>query len=183
MMRRIALAALAAALGTSTALSAEMKDVGDIPLGSVMVPQASAGRSGPAADAAVGAAVARAMGIGEPSSLRLLQTSKLPKNRGRSIRYTQLYRGIPILDQQVVVGWQAQGERAGVADQPGRDADEPVSQGGDHRLAVTDAVPDQAAVRAGAGGELVQPAGESGGEQRAPHPRPVDLWISRREVA
>ena len=71
---------------------------------------------------------------------------------------------------------------AGVADQPGRDADEPVSQGGDHRLAVTDAVPDRAAVRAGAGGELVQPAGESGGEQR-PHPRPVDLGISRREVA
>jgi hypothetical protein len=34
------------------------------------------------------------------------------------------------LGEKVVAGWQAQGERAGVADQPGGDADQPVPQGG-----------------------------------------------------
>ena len=32
--------------------------------------------------------------------------------------------------EQLVAGWQAQGERAGVVDQPGRDADQPVPQAG-----------------------------------------------------
>ena len=70
-----------------------------------------------------------------------------------------------------------------MTDQPGGDADQPVPQGGDHGLAVADTVPEQAAVGGGGGGELVQPAGEAGGEQRAPHPRPVDLGISRGQVA
>ena len=56
------------------------------------------------------------------------------------------------LVEQLVSGWWAQGERAGVTDQPGRYPDQPVPQGGDHGLAVADTVPDQAAVRAGAGG-------------------------------
>ena len=57
--------------------------------------------------------------------------------------------------EQRVTGRQAQGERAGVADQPSRDADQPVPQGGDHGLAVADPVPEQRPVGCGGGGELV----------------------------
>ena len=38
------------------------------------------------------------------------------------------------LVEQLVSRWWAQGERAGVTDQPRRYADQPVSQGGDHGL-------------------------------------------------
>ena len=48
--------------------------------------------------------------------------------------------------------------------EPGGNADQPVPQGRDHGLAVPDAVPDQAAVGGGGGGELVQPAGEADAE-------------------
>ena len=74
-------------------------------------------------------------------------------------------------------------ERAGVTDQPGRDADQPLPQGGDHGLAVADPVPEQRTLGRAAGGELEQPAGEGGGEQRTPHPRSVDLGMPRGQVA
>jgi hypothetical protein len=60
-------------------------------------------------------------------------------------------------------------ERAGVADQPGRYPEQPVPQGGDHALAAADAVAEQPGARVGRG-ELVQPAGDAGREQRTPHP-------------
>jgi hypothetical protein len=47
----------------------------------------------------------------------------------------------------------AQGESPGVADQPGRHPDEAVPQGGDHGLALAEAVTGQRAV--GAGGAAV----------------------------
>src|SRR5919107_2787818 len=59
------------------------------------------------------------------------------------------------LGEQVIAGWQPQGEPAGVADQAGGDGDQPSAQGGDHGLSAADAVPDQPPV-AGAGGEVVQ---------------------------
>jgi hypothetical protein len=66
---------------------------------------------------------------------------------------------------------------------PNGDADQSVSQGGNHRLvAVADTVPEQRAVGGAAGGELVQPAGQAGSEQRSPHPLPVTLEIPRGQV-
>jgi hypothetical protein len=82
--------------------------------------------------------------------------------------------------EQFLAGRYAQVDAAGVADQPGRDADQPVPQGGDHGLAGPDAVAEQPAVGPGGRGELVQPAGNARGEQRTPHPGGVDLEISRR---
>jgi hypothetical protein len=41
--------------------------------------------------------------------------------------------------EEMVAGWQAQDELAGVVDQPARDAQQAVSQGGDHGFAVADA--------------------------------------------
>ena len=45
--------------------------------------------------------------------------------------------------EQVVFGCQVQDERAGVADKSGWDADQPVSQGGDHGVAAADAMAGQ----------------------------------------
>src|SRR3954463_2975313 len=73
------------------------------------------------------------------------------------------------LGEQICAGWEAQGEAAGVADQAGGDGDQPPPQGGDHGLATADTVPDQPPVWLlviGGGGEVVQPSGEGGGEQR-----------------
>jgi hypothetical protein len=69
---------------------------------------------------------------------------------------------------QVVSGRRAEDERAGVVDHPGGDADQSVPQGGDHGLAAVDAVPEQSPAESGGGGELVQPTGDAGREQR-PH--------------
>lgn len=55
-------------------------------------------------------------------------------------------------------------------------------QGGDHGVAVADAVPEQAAVGGGVGGELMQPAGEAAAWQRDPHPALVDLGIPGGQV-
>jgi hypothetical protein len=49
-----------------------------------------------------------------------------------------------------------------MADQPGGDADQPVPQGGDHRLAVANAVPGQRAVD-----REVRPAGGCGSSDSA----------------
>jgi len=59
------------------------------------------------------------------------------------------------LVEQVVFGWQAQDERAGVADKSGWDTDQPVSQGGDHGVAAADAMPGQLTAGPGGRGELV----------------------------
>ena len=74
--------------------------------------------------------------------------------------------------------WQAQGQGAGVADEAGGHADQPVAQGGDHGLAVADAVTEHLTGGSGGGGELVQPARDADREQRTPHPRLVDLRIT-----
>jgi Zn-dependent metalloprotease len=94
------LAALAAGLLASPAFAAEMRDVGDVPLDRLIVPQAA---SAGVADAQVAPALARALGLDGSSSLRLLASRDLPRKRGRSLRFSQLYRGVPIWDQQVVV--------------------------------------------------------------------------------
>ena len=52
-----------------------------------------------------------------------------------------------------------------------------------HDLAAADAVTEQLAGGSEDAGELVQPAGDAGGEQRTPHPGGVDLDISRGEVS
>lgn len=111
------LVALVAAFASTAALAADMHDIGDVAVGSVLVPAASA--SGAAAagttEAAVGAALGRAIGLDAASSLRLLATSDLPRKRGRSLRYQQLYRGVPIWDQQVVVRQAADGRLVDVS--------------------------------------------------------------------
>jgi len=86
------------------------------------------------------------------------------------------------LGEQVVAGWEAQGEAAGVTDQAGGDGDQPSSQGGDHGLAAADTVPEQPSVAAG-GGEVVPPPAAGGGEQRTPHPGAVHRLVSGGEVA
>ena len=50
------------------------------------------------------------------------------------------------LGEQVIAGWEAQGEPAGVTDQAGGDGEQPPPQGGDHVLAAADSVPDLPAV-------------------------------------
>src|SRR5687768_11427710 len=58
--------------------------------------------------------------------------------------------------REEVVSWrEAQGMRAGVADQAGGHREQSVPQGGDHGLAAADAVAAKSAVRGGGGGELV----------------------------
>ena len=104
------------------------------------------------------------------------------------------------LGEQMVPVRQAQHERAGVVYEASGDADHPVLQGFDHRFAACDAQPDQrgrslgrglvglgGGVLAGGvgvqiaagGGELMQPSGEAGGDQRAPHPGGVDGPVAR----
>jgi hypothetical protein len=74
------------------------------------------------------------------------------------------------LGEQAVAGREPQDERPGVAYQPCGDGDETAAEGGDHGFAAAGAVPFQDLLAAGGGGELVQPGGYAGGEQRAPHP-------------
>lgn len=100
------LAALAAGLLASPAFAAEMRDVGGVPLDRLVVPQAA---SAGVADAQVAPALARALGLDGGSALRLLASRDLPRKRGRSLRFSQLYRGVPIWDQQVVVRQAADG--------------------------------------------------------------------------
>jgi hypothetical protein len=70
------------------------------------------------------------------------------------------------LTEQAVAGRQPQGELPGVADEPAGDADQPPAQGGDHGFAAAGPVTGQDGLAAGSGGELVQPSGYAGGEQR-----------------
>ncbi len=86
------------------------------------------------------------------------------------------------LGQQAIAGREPQDQVAGVAGQPAGDGDQPPPQGGDHGLAAAHPVPVHDVLAGRAGGELVQPGGHARGEQRAPHPRQVDLGISGREV-
>src|SRR6266511_3120452 len=87
------------------------------------------------------------------------------------------------LGEEQVAGWWSQGEGVGVADQAGRDTDQSPAQGGDHGLAVADAVPGQGVIGQDGAGELVEPAGHGGGQQRAPHPGGVDLGVTGGQVA
>lgn len=93
---------LATSLLVAGAGAAEMRDVGGTALDRVVVPNAAAATAD-GAGAAVAPALARALGLDQTSSLRLLQSRDLPRKRGRSLRFAQLYRGVPIWDQQVVV--------------------------------------------------------------------------------
>jgi hypothetical protein len=70
------------------------------------------------------------------------------------------------LGEQAVRGREPDDELAGVADEPAWDTDQPVPQRGDHGFAVADTVPGKRAVWSDGGGELVQPGGHGGGEQR-----------------
>lgn len=103
------LAALAAGLVASAASAAEMRDVGSVSLSRVVVPNAAAATAESAATA-IAPALARALGLDSASSLRLLASRDLPRKRGRSLRFAQLYRGVPIWDQQVVVRQAADGK-------------------------------------------------------------------------
>jgi hypothetical protein len=47
------------------------------------------------------------------------------------------------LGEQVVAGWQAQGEATGVSDQAGGDGEQPAPQSRDHGLAAADAMADE----------------------------------------
>src|SRR5712692_3803203 len=84
--------------------------------------------------------------------------------------------------QQDGAGGQAHDQLPAVADQPGGGEDERPPQGGDHRLAAAGAVSFQQLAAADQPGELVQPGGDGGGDQRRPHPRGVDLLIARGQV-
>ena len=72
--------------------------------------------------------------------------------------------------------------RLRVADQPAGDGDQPPAQGGDHGLAAADAVTGQDGRAPGGGGELVQPRGDAGRQQRPPHPGGINCRVTRREV-
>lgn len=60
-----------------------------------------------------------------------------------------------------------------MTDESGWYPDQPVTQSGDHDLAIADAVTGQLPAGSGSRGELVQPAGDADCDQRAPHPRVV----------
>jgi hypothetical protein len=71
-----------------------------------------------------------------------------------------------------------------VVDDAAGNADQPVSQDGDHGFAVTDTGPEQRgrsvrSIGTWNGGEVVEPATEAGGDQRSPHPGPDDVGVSR----
>ena len=87
------------------------------------------------------------------------------------------------LGEQAVAGREVQGQPAGVADQPAGDADRHPAQGGDHGFVAADTVTGQDGLAAGSGGELVQPRGHVGGEQRASHPGGIDFGVARRQMA
>jgi vibriolysin len=106
-------ATLAAILASSGAFAAEMRDVGNTRLDGVVAPRAAP--SGAGGEAAVGAAVARSLGLDGGSTLNLVQTTPLRNDRGRSLRFGQLYRGVPIWDQQVVVRQAADGRLLGAS--------------------------------------------------------------------
>ena len=57
-----------------------------------------------------------------------------------------------------------------VADQPGGDGDQAPPQGGDHRLAAADPVAFDELAAEDEAGELAEPGGDCGGDQRGPHP-------------
>src|SRR6266540_3680572 len=82
------------------------------------------------------------------------------------------------LGQERVAGGWSQGESSAVPNQAGGDADQSPAQGGDHGLAVADAVSGQGVVGQDGAGELVEPAGEGGGQQRTPHPGAVDFGVA-----
>ncbi len=85
--------------------------------------------------------------------------------------------------EQAVAGREPQDQAASVADDPAGDADQPVAAGGDHGFAAAHAVTSEDGFADGGGGELVQPGGHAGGEQRAPHPCGVDRGVARRQMA
>ena len=86
------------------------------------------------------------------------------------------------LGEQVLAGREPQDQGSGVVHQPSGDGDQPSAEGGDHGLAAADAVAVQDHLAAGGGGELMQPGGHAGGEQRAPHPGRVHLEVSAGQV-
>ncbi len=63
-----------------------------------------------------------------------------------------------------------------------RHADGPPAEGFDHGFAAADAVTGHDGLPGGSGGELVQPAGDAGGEQRPPHPGGIDMDGSTGQV-
>ena len=82
--------------------------------------------------------------------------------------------------RRAAAGWHQQ--LPAVADQPGGDGDQDPAQGGDHGLAAADPVAFYQLAAGYQAGELVQPGGDRGGDQRRPHPAGVDLGGARRQV-
>src|ERR1019366_7513290 len=72
---------------------------------------------------------------------------------------------------------------AAVAHQAGGGEDQRPPQGGDHGLAASGPVPFQELVAGDQPGQLVQPGGDRGGDQRCPHPRGTGLLIAGGQVA
>ena len=95
------------------------------------------------------------------------------RNQRRILHRGQLHQPHPVgpgqdLVEQAVAGREPQDQVAGVAGQPAGDGDQPPPQGGDHGLAAAYPVAVHDVLAEGRAGELVQPGGHGGGEQR-PH--------------
>ncbi len=102
---------LTLALGT-LAMSAEIRDVGNR-LDSVQALQSSGETTRVTAED-VAVLVARAMQLGENSSLGLKVERPLPLNLGRTLRFVQTYKGVPIWNAEVVVDQDADGRIVGI---------------------------------------------------------------------
>jgi hypothetical protein len=105
----VTIAALLA--GAFGAMAAELRDVGTIPVPTLALPQADAG---PSSAPAVGAALARGLGLDPDSSLHLARTLPLPRG-GWSFRYDQLFRGVPVWGRQVIAHQTADGRLAALS--------------------------------------------------------------------
>lgn len=108
-------------VGSLDAVAAEVRDVGAIPVATLALPMTAAG---PSEAAALGGALARGLRLNASSSLRPAKTLPLPGGRGWSLRYDQLFRGVPIWGRQVIARQSADGRLAGLSGTAVFDIDE-----------------------------------------------------------
>jgi Zn-dependent metalloprotease len=94
------LAALLLLLGSTAALPAEVREVGPIALQGLSLPAGDAARS--SGEPEIAEALADALGLDDGASLQFAKEAALPNDRGRSLRFDQLFRGVPIWGQQAV---------------------------------------------------------------------------------
>ncbi len=88
----------------SSAITAEIREVGG------MLPIATAIEESGGAPEAVGQRLAEALGLDGASNLVVVKVRELPNELGRTVRFQQVLNGIPILNQQIIVDQNAEGQ-------------------------------------------------------------------------